>query len=362
MRILDKYILKELLGPFIFGVAAFSSIFIGGGTLYRIAQYITNYGASVELVIKLFVFSLPEIIVLTFPMSMLLASLMAFGRLSSSSEIIAMKSGGISFYRLTAPVFATALVVSLFSTVFSEKVVPQSKAAYNHIVRYEIEKNTKPPSQDHIIIKDVSEGKLERLTYARRFEEADSTMYGISIQEFSDDRLARVQNAEKAIWQGSQWIMQNGVIYDLTTEGKVQRSLQFEQQIMPVEKNPQTISKAQKKAEEMSIGELKEYIATLNSEFIPAGKYETELHRRITIPMASLVFAMIGSPLGLQPHRSSSSIGLGLSIIIIFMYYIVMTVFSALGQGGAVNPMLAAWIPNLAGIIAGIILIRKAAR
>ncbi|MDF2502406.1 MAG: permease YjgP/YjgQ family protein [Anaerosporomusa subterranea] len=362
MRILDKYIFKELLGPFVFGVGAFSSIFIGGGTLYRIAQYITQYGAGVDTVVKLFVYSLPEIIVMTFPMSMLLASLMSFGRLSSSSEIIAMKSGGISFYRLTAPVFVAALAVSVFSMVFSEKVVPQSKAAYNNLVRFEIEKNTKPRSQEHIVIKEVDKGSIERLTYARRFEESDSTMYGITIQEFEADKLVRVENAEKAIWQGSQWIMQNGVIHDLSTEGKVQRSLQFDKQIMPVDKNPQSISTAQKKAEEMSISELKQYIKTLKREFVKSGKYETELHQRITIPMASLVFAMIGAPLGLQPHRTSSSIGLGLSIIIIFAYYTVMTIFNALGQGGAIYPMLAAWIPNLAGIIAGVFLIRKASR
>jgi lipopolysaccharide export system permease protein len=362
MRILDKYIIKELLGPFIFGVSAFSSIFIGSGTLYRIAQYITQYGAGMDIVVRMFIYSLPEIVVLTFPMAMLLASLMSFGRLSSSSEIIAMKSGGISFYRLTAPVFAIALLVSIFSMIFSETVVPQSKTAYNNIVRNEIEKNTKPRSQEHIVIKDVDKGNLERLTYARRFEEQDSTMYGITIQEFEADRLVRVENAEKAIWQGNQWIMQNGVINDLSTDGKVQRSLHFDKQIMPVDKNPKDISRAQKKPEEMTISELKKYIKALKREYVKPGKYETELHQRITIPMASFVFAMIGSPLGLQPHRSSSSIGLGLSIIIIFVYYIVMTVFTALGQGGAINPMLAAWIPNLAGIIAGLVLIRKAAR
>lgn len=362
MRILDKYILKELLGPFIFGVAAFSSIFIGSGTLYRIAQYITQYGASIPTVVKLFVFSLPEIIVLTFPMSMLLASLMSFGRLSSSSEIIAMKSGGISFYRLTAPVFAAALVVSLFSMVFSERVVPQSKEAYNTIIRNEIEKNTKPRSQEHIVIKDVDKGNIERLTYARNFNEENSTMNGITIQEFENNKLVRVQNAEKAVWQGNQWIMQNGVIHDLSTDGKVQRSMQFSKQIMPVEKNPKSIARAQKKAEEMTISELKQYIKALKREYVKASKYETELYQRITIPIASFVFAMIGAPLGLQPHRTSSSIGLGLSIIIIFIYYIVMTVFTALGQGGAINPLFAAWIPNLIGIIAGIFLIRKASR
>ena len=104
MRILDKYILKQMLGPFGFGVAAFSTIFVASSFLFRVAQYITQYGASTSSLIRLFFCLLPEVINYTFPMSMLLAALLAFGRLSASSELTAMKSGGISFARLAAPV------------------------------------------------------------------------------------------------------------------------------------------------------------------------------------------------------------------------------------------------------------------
>ena len=116
MRILDRYILKELLGPFFFGICLFASILVGTGPLFRIAQYISQYGASLWTCVKLLVYSLPAIIALTFPMAMLLASLMAFGRLSSSSEIVAMKCGGLSFYRLATPVFLVAqtLVVGVW--------------------------------------------------------------------------------------------------------------------------------------------------------------------------------------------------------------------------------------------------------
>lgn len=362
MRILDKYIIKELLGPFIFGIASFSSVFIGTSTLFRIAQYVTKYGAELSAVVKLFIFSLPSIIVLTFPMSMLLASLLAFGRLSGSSEITAMRSGGISFFRLATPVFIVAFFVSLFAVGFSEKVVPQSNEAYNDIVRNEIEKNTTPKSQDHIIIKDIKEGKLERLTYSRKFEESTSTMYTVSMQEFDNDRLVRVENAEKAVWQNDRWTMYNGVIHDLNVEGKVDRTLKFQQQIMPVNKSPQNISREQKKPEEMTIRELKQHIKVLKGEFVNANTYEVELHQRLAIPMASFVFALIGTPLGLQPQRSSSSIGLGISIIIIFIYYAIMTVTTALGQGGAIAPAIAAWIPNIIGILAGAWLVRRASR
>lgn len=362
MRILDKYILKELLGPFLFGVCSFASVFIGTSTLFRIAQLITKYGASASSVVKIFIYSLPSIIVLTFPMSMLLASLLSFGRLSGSSEITAMRSGGLSFYRLATPVFVVAFFVSLFSVAFSEMVVPAANSAYNHIVRVEIERNTRPRAQEHIVIKDVKGGSIERLTYARKFDEEHSTMYAVTVQDFEADRLVRVENAEKAIWEKNQWIMYNGIIHDLTPEGKLERTMHFTRQVMPVEKNPEAIAREQKKAEEMTIKELKIHIQALKREFVKTSVYEVELHQRLSIPMASFVFSLIGTPLGLQPHRSSSSIGLGISIIIIFIYYTIMTITTALGQGGAIPAVLGAWIPNIVGVIAGVYLIRKASR
>lgn len=362
MRILDKYIIKELLGPFIFGIASFASVFIGTGTMLRIAQFVTQYGASMSSVIKLFIYSLPPIIVLTFPMSMLLAALLAFGRLSGSSEITAMRSGGISFYRLATPVFIVALFVSVFAVFFNELVVPQSTIAYNRVVREEIQKNNTMKSQEHIVIKDVKGGNLERLTYARRFEESTNTMYSVDIQDFEGDRLIRVENAEKAVFADNHWTMYNGTIHDLTAEGKIDRTMQFEQQNMPVIKPPSAIANEQKKPEEMTIKELKQHIKILHNEYVKADNFEVELQQRIAIPMASFVFALIGTPLGLQPNRSSSSIGLGISIIIIFIYYTIMTVTTALGQGGAIPAALAAWIPNIAGIIVGCLLVRKASR
>ncbi|WP_371372154.1 LptF/LptG family permease [Sporomusa aerivorans] len=362
MRILDKYILKELLGPFFFGIAAFSSVFIGTSTLFRIAQYVTKYGAPISTVIKLFFYSLPGIVVLTFPMSMLLASLLAFGRLSGSSEVTAMRSGGLSFFRLTVPVMITAFVVSMAAIVLNEEVVPAANAGYSYIVRYEIEKNSRPKSQEHIIVKDIKDGQIERLTYAQNFMADTNTLSKVSIQEFEGGRLVRVENAETAVWETDKWTMYNGAITDITEEGQTSHVLKFAKQIMPINKNPDSISREQKKPDEMSMKELKQTIAVLKQEYAKTSNYEVELYQRVSIPMASFVFALIGTPLGLSPNRSSSSIGLGLSIIIIFMYYAVLTVSGALGQGGAIPPLVAAWLPNIAGTVVGIYLIYKASR
>ncbi len=354
MRILDKYILKELFAPFTFGVFAFSSVLIGTTTLFKLAQYVTKYDASIRVVTKMFIYSLPGIVVVTFPMSMLFASLLAFGRLSSSSEIIAMKAGGIGFFRLVTPVFIAAFVVSIFAVYFNELVVPVANTAYSNTIRYEIEKDFRPHSRKNIVISEE-----ERLIYARKFDQDNNIMYAVTIQDFADEQLVRMENAEKAIWENNKWVMYNGIIHDLTAEGQFARTMYFTQEVMPINKSPSIITSEQKKPEEMSIKELKRCIQTLQKEDVSTTEYEIELHKKIAIPMASFVFALIGTPLGLQPHRSSSSIGFGISIIIIFIYYTIMTVTIAIGQEGTIPPMLAVWIPNISGIIAGCFLLRK---
>lgn len=362
MRILDKYIIKEMLGPFVFGVAAFASIFIGTNVLVKLTKYITQYDAQVLTVVKLFIYSLPGIIVLTFPMAMLLASLLAFGRLSSSSEITAMKSSGQSFARLAVPVLIAAFFVSAAAVILNEALVPAANTAYNNIVRYEVEKNTSSKIQENIIIKDIKQGELERITYAKNFIEETSTMNKVAVQQYEDSRLVRVENAEKAVWQNNQWLMVEGTITEFSAEGRVERTQKFTEQILPIEKNPVSISREQKDAEDMSMQELRQHIAALKQEYVATSSYEVELYQRLTIPLASFVFAMIGTPLGLSSPRSSSSLGLGMSIIIIFIYYIILTITTALGKGGAIDPFLAAWIPNIIGILAGIYLVSKSSR
>lgn len=359
MRILDKYILKELSGIFLFGMAAFSSIFIGSSVMFRIAQYMSQYGTPLGTVAKLFVFSLPEIVNYTFPMSMLLAALLAVGRLSGNSELTAMKSGGISIYRIAAPIFIAAFAISIFSVVFAEKVVPISKAAYRYVLHYDVLQNTKPRSQEHVVIKSVSGGNIERLTYARSFNEGDGEMRGITIEDFEQGKLARIQNAEKAIWKNNAWYLQNGHVFTIGAGEGVQQTMEFKEQIIPLSETPRAISQEQKERDEMTISELRSYMKVLERRQQPIDKYLMEMYQRVTIPMACFVFAVIGVPLGMQPQRASSSIGLGISIIIIFIYYTIMTITTALGQGGVIPPLLAAWIPNICCLGAGIWLMKQ---
>ena len=358
LRILDKYVLRELLYPFVFGIAAFSSIFIASTMLFKLTQYITKYGASLETVGRMFMYNLPEVINYTFPMSMLLAALMAFGKLSGSSEIVAMKSGGISFYRIVAPVVVVGFFVSMFSLVWAEKVVPQCKARAAYILNVEIRHNTKPTTQEHIIIKTFN-GKRQSITYANSFEEKKGLMKGITIEEFENGKISRIQTAKTGQWENGSWRIRDGKIFQIDSEEGVQSSAAFTEQYIPLDLHPRQISWQQKDPEEMTIAELKENIRVLEKQKLSAARQWCEIYMRINIPLASLFFAVIGACLGTQKQRTSSSIGLGISIIVIFIYYAVMTMTTGLGKGGVINPLLACTIPNILSAFVGIYLMRQ---
>ena len=346
LRKLDKYVLVELLYPFLFGIAAFSSIFIASTMLFKITQYMTKYGASLETVSRLFMYNLPEIINYTFPMSMLLAALMAFGKLSGSSEIVAMKAGGISYYRIVTPVIVVGFLVSMFSMVWAEKVVPVCKAEATRILKYEIRNNTKPQEQEHVVIKTFS-GNSQNLTYARTFDEKTGRMTGITVEEFQKGKIVRIQTADVGYWTKGSWIVKNGNVFSLDDKEGVTSTARFKEQKIPLNLSPKEISWEQKEPDEMTINELKGHIAILKAAGASTARQWCEIFMRINIPLASLFFAIIGAAMGTQKQRTSSSIGLGISVIVIFIYYAVMTLTTGLGKGGVLNPFIACAIPNI---------------
>ena len=349
LRILDRYIFQEVVFAFFFAICAFTAVFIGSGTLFRIAKFITDYGASLSSVIKIFIYGLPSIIMWTFPMSILLATLLTFGRLSSSSEITAMKSCGISFGRIAAPAIFLG-------------TIPWANAAYNNVVYYEIQGYTELKSQDHIIVKEISSGKMQRLIYAREYRAKEEILEGVTMQVFNDEgKVTHVENATFAEWRDEQWIMHDGMIYDISDDQRT-HTMKFDRQILPVKASPQQIVREQKKPEELTMRELKDQIQIMKSQYANTNALETELYQRITVPMASLIFAIIGVPLGLQPTRTPSSMGFAISVVIIFVYYAVMTLANAIARSGAIAPMYAVWIPNVIGLIFGIFCMWRASK
>ena len=238
--------------------------------------------------------------------------------------------------------------------------MPRANNAYENVIAYEIQGNAAPKSQDHIVIKEIKDGEMQRLMYARRYDAATETLEGVTLQSFEKGETKYVQDAAYAKWEGTQWTMYRGAIYEVSG-GKSEHTMRFDKQVLPINAGPGRIVREQKKPEELTMKELRQQIELMRTQFVDTKKLETELYQRITIPMASLVFAVIGVPLRIQPTPSRSSRGLGLSLLTFFCYYVLMTLPGALVHSGALIPAYAVLLPNVVGLLLGSYLMRPAA-
>ncbi|HHV62491.1 MAG TPA: LPS export ABC transporter permease LptG [Firmicutes bacterium] len=344
MRTLNRYILRELIEPFIFGVAAFTSIFIAGDLLFSIARLLADGTISVNCAIQLFVLGIPRIVVITFPMSVLLGTLLCFGRLSDSSEIVAMRAAGVSTRSIIAPAILLAVVMSLFTVFLNETIVPASNQASQDIL-WSVTNRGKPLTEKDIVIKTFRDGRLDRLVYAEEFDADKKELTNVTVQDFRNGKLVRVTNAPKAIWDRNRWWFMNGAMYDIV-DGNRMVSVTFKTHESLIAQAPEEIARRQKTPQEMGISELRAYIRMLREQGQNVSALLVELYLKLAIPFASLVFALVGAPLGIRTRRSSSSLGFGTSIILIFIYYVIMSMGTAFGQRGSVPPFIGAWSQN----------------
>jgi lipopolysaccharide export system permease protein len=184
-------------------------------------------------------------------------------------------------------------------------------------------------------------------------------MTGITIEEFENGSIVRIQTAKEGFWENGTWRIANGNVFALNNEEGITSTARFKEQIIPIDMSPKQIAWEQKEPEEMTIAELREYVAMKEGRNESAAKQLCEMYMRISIPLASFFFAMIGAALGTQKQRTSSSIGLGISIIVIFIYYAVMTFTTGLGKGGAMPPLLACMLPNILCLGIGLKLLKE---
>jgi lipopolysaccharide export system permease protein len=361
MRLLDRLILRELIGSFVFGVAAFTSIFFAGGSLLKIISDIVN-GMPVSIAVELLALQLPSIIVLVLPMAVLLATLLAIGRLSSESEIVSLYAGGISLYRIVVGVFALGLTVSVLTFVLNEDIVPNANVKAKEVRTRALKEEimvTKP-----VPLADVRHGVTNSLIYAQGgMDSKTKSLRDVNLIFFRNNVPQAFFFAKTAEWRGDyNWTLRNGYGQSLTPGLVITKSFDESGISVTLRHTLSEIELFNKRPDELSFGELLGYIRLLHEKGAPTLEEEVNLYNKIAIPFAALVFALLASSLGIRSHRGGSSIGLGLSVLIIFAYYIVWHFMSALAIQGTMHPLLGAFSANLLAGAAGLALLVRAAR
>ncbi|MCW1713847.1 MULTISPECIES: LptF/LptG family permease [Synergistaceae] len=352
-RALDRFIFVELVGPFFFGLMAFTIIMVAGGLLFRIADLIIKNGVSLGIVIRLFLYYLPKMAAAAIPMSCLLAALLGFNKLSANSELVALKSSGISFNRIIRPVIILAFLVSIGAFFINETLVPVSERAAANVMAYEVYKQSPPVFKEKVFLKEESGGSLKRVIYVNRMDIKDGMMSDVVVQEFENGLLSRLVSAEKGEWIDGSWWLEEGKVFEITKENDVSLLFTFDKQALQLNLNPEEAARSSRTPDEMTLNELFREIEMMKQKGMDVSKIVMIMNLRFSVPWACLVLAIVGAAVGSRPQRSSSGMGLGLSVIIVFVYYIILSFTQSLGDAGYLHPVFAAWIANIVFLIIG---------
>ena len=353
MKTLDRYLISELFLPFLAGIAGFVLI-MTVDLLFTFTDLIINNGVPLLAVLRLLIYKLPAIMVLTYPVSFLFATAIVFGRLSRDNEITALRTSGINFFRICAPVVAVALLVSVAAFFTNETLVPLANRVSEKIMRQIIFKQPPPDIQERVFFKD----NFNRFYYINRIIPSASKMEDVMIYEMSAGKFPRVITANSATWKNSDWILYGGRVHSYDDSGAMKYEARFEKMRILVSENVMNFTQT-KTPQEMNSGELGGLISSLKKSGVNTSQLLTEFHMKFSVPIATLVFTLVAIPLSLPSPRGGRAWGFVLSIVIVFSFYVFASVFRSMGRGGMVAPFLAAWIPPASVAILGSFLIIK---
>jgi lipopolysaccharide export system permease protein len=353
MKILDRYLLFEMLGPFLVGVFGFILV-LSVDLLFTMADLIINKGVPLWAVLKLLFYKMPSLLVMTFPVSTIFGTTMALGRLSEDNEMTALRTSGINLFRISFPILMAAALVSLLSFFTNEKIVPYANYVSNNIIRQIIYKQPLPEVKENVFFKDA----FQRYYYARRVNMKNKTMEGVMVYEVTYEKFPRVILAEFATFSGKVWNLKQGVIHKYDEKGFLTYQATFSEMKLNVAEDLLTFT-SEKNPQDMDRQELTTLIKVMEKGGGATHALLTELYLRYSIPLTCFVFALVGIPFSLFAPRSGRTWGLLFTIVFMFTFYVFASVFRSLGRGGVLAPALAAFTPQVLFLAIGSFLLFK---
>jgi len=348
MKKLDRYIVSEMSGPFLVGVFGFILV-LAVDLLFTMTDLIINKGIPAWLVLKLMVYKLPSLLVLTFPVSTLFATAMALGRLSKDNELTALRTSGVTLFRIARPILIVGLLVSLVSFITNDRIVPYANHVSSNIIRQIIYKQPLPDVKENVFFKDP----FNRYYYAKRVNMKDRTMENIMVYELTDEKFPRVITAQTAAFTGRLWELSSGVIHRYDEKGHLNYEAVFDRLKLNVSEDILSFT-AQKTYTDMDRQELLATISVMEKGGGSARELLTELYMRYSVPLTCFVFALVGIPFSLSSPRSGQTTGLIVTIVFMFTFYVFASIFRSLGRGGLVPPEVAAAAPQTVFALIGL--------
>jgi lipopolysaccharide export system permease protein len=347
-RTLDRYIFSEMVPPFFLSMSVLTLVLLLQ-KLFRLADLVVSKGATLISTLKVLAFSVPGFFVITIPMSLLVAALTTFTRLSADSEITAMRASRISLYRMIRPVFVFALVAFAVTAFTSLVLVPTASSALKaHL--FNMVKSRAMVGIEPGVFSSTFDGMVIYVDKMSSLDQMDGVF--ISDERSSKEPYAIVAKRGKLIADQKTLnvtlALQDGTIHTAPGDDQSYTKMAFDAARIYLNINNTLVQKGApgRGFSDMDSTELVEEIKRTRQEGKPTYPLETELHKRLSIPFACLILGLIGAPLGIRRSRSGKSAGVAMALMGFLVYYIILGAANNLAETGTVRPVLAYWIPN----------------
>lgn len=363
-RTLHRYVFLQILAPFAAGLALFTFILLIA-RIMKLVELVVNRGVPALEILRVFSYILPAFLEVTVPMALLLACLLACGRLSADSEITAMKAAGLSLYQIATPVAAFAGLVFVLSMFLSLYARPWGNSGLKTAI-FDLARTRATVGLKEHVFNDEFKGLV---IYVEKIEPPGSSLRRILI---SDRRQAGEENtvvAKRGVLVAHEDTRSvnlrlfDGTIFTSRTSEQGYHKTDFNTYDVNLNLSEALgqMETRDREPSEMPLDELRETITSERARGEHARPERVELARRFSIPFAALVFAVIGVPLGLQPVRAVRSRGLAVSLVIILSYYLMLSAAETLATQGKVPIALAMWTPNVVlASIGSVLFVRQA--
>jgi lipopolysaccharide export system permease protein len=348
--IVNRYVLKEMLAPFSINVLVFSFLFLMA-ELIKITDWIVNYNLSIFAVFTLIFFTMPWFLMFIIPMSVMLAVVLTFLRMSGDNEIVALKSCGLSVYGLLPPVLIFSFAGFLFTLFLTLYGVPKAKATLEDMVL-------------EMAASNVDIGLKER-TFNDAFKNVMLYVNKIDLNQkklidiFIEDKRQRNITSTVVAPEGRLFsepgkfifhlVLSNGTIHQTNLSEHSANSIRFDtyKLSLDLKKELEKAEEREKGREEMSIAELQQVVNESTQKDKDYYKAQIVIHRRFSFPVACLALGLLAFPLGIQSKSGKRSSGLILCLFFFLLYYLLLTAGYTLGKKGIYPPVIGMWLPNL---------------
>jgi lipopolysaccharide export system permease protein len=364
MTLLDRSTLKEMLTAFGLGLMIFTFVLLTNKIL-RLVELIVNKGVGILTVLQLFLYILPYSLVVSIPMSVLLATLTTFTRLGADGELLALRGAGLSLRRLARPAIWFGLTASALTLIITIWILPFSNQAAKNLVFQMTQRQAAVGIQEGVFNSDF-EGLI---LYVEHIDPKTSRLQGIFLVDNRNPAERRVIVArEGRVTPDAQHLqmklsLSQGKIYLSASElNGNYRLLTFVDNSLTLDMNRSFADPMQRPMddEELTLTELRERAATLRSQGRNYHSPLVQFHRKLAIPVACVLFTLVGVPLGSRFRKGGRGLSLAISAAFALGYYVLIIAGQAMGNRGIVPEAFAMWLPNFLIATGGSLLLTRA--